>query len=240
MSRTEVKPVKPDRRADYDPVVLTFDYDFKEGGILTEPCLCGAPCVCLCCYPLCLIGGCYTCSDPCKDHKTKALRIHDQIFSKYTRESVFTDLTYSFPFEMKENGKGFLATEIFYNPEAAEEYYTHFQKDKCFMAKVVANLPMRQKPGPTATHGDGNVKAYGNPATIAKAKQLVQFNHIKLEGKPDPTATVPLEAWETPPPLEEIEKQFGKFHYGWRHEPSRMETAKYEPAPVQQAMDPSE
>ena len=115
--------------------------------------------------------------------------------------------------------------EIFRNIDAAEAYYSHFTKDKSLCFLVLANLPFRQKKGPTAAVSDGNVKAWitipeGSTLedTLAIGKQTQQYNKLAWSGSK--SGKVEIEQWAKAPTVEDLEQQFGKFHFGWSDKPS--------------------
>merc|ERR1712232_489347 len=107
---------------------------------------------------------------------------------------------------------GFKATEIFRNLESAEAYYTHFLKDKMLCCYVLTNLPWRQKPGPDAVHGDGNVKCWMTNKAKARLNkkdfpQFIQYNHLKTEETPK--EKVDIVEWTEEPTPAKLETEFG-------------------------------
>ena len=135
----------------WEPIVLTFDYKWKGCGLCSEPCL--FPCCCCQC-------GCFHPMSVCMSQRDKAVRSHNMVHEAYTKHGIYGSNAIAVSFVWEETDYGFKATEIFRNIDAAEEYYTHFLKDKVFVAKLLTNLPFRQSSGPTANHGDGNVGAW--------------------------------------------------------------------------------
>lgn len=155
----------------------------------------------------------------------------------YVKDGIFGAGAVAVSFRWEETEKGFKATEIFRNMDAAEAYYSHFTSNTCMMMYVISNLPWRQKQGPTAVVSDGNVKAWITApkdelkTVLATGEQTVKYNHLGLEGG------VEVEQWTTAPSIEELEKQFGNFHYGWHNKVSLAETDGSGKSPKQQKME---
>lgn len=157
------------------------------------------------------------------DQRTKVFRAHEQVCARYTKDKVFGKGAIAVAFFIEEEEGGYKVTEIFRNIDAAEAYYDHFMKDKMLPMIALTNLypcwPMRQKAGPDAAVSDGNVKAWvTNPARLAEGPQTIKYNHLKIESNPG--GKVEVVEWATAPTPAELEKQFGKLHFGFRSKPS--------------------
>ncbi|CAD7930590.1 unnamed protein product [Amoebophrya sp. A25] len=233
MVKTAVAPESRDMDR-WEPIVLTFDYEWHKCGPCAEPCI--FPCCC--CYFCSPCGKCYAPMTPCMSQRDKGIRAHNRVHEAYARDGVYGKGAICVSFVWEETEKGLKMIEIFRNVDAAEAYYTHFMSDKVFVLSLLANLPFRQKAGPTAACSDGNVKAYvtvpsgGMDQFFEIGKQTSQYNHLK-DGK------CPIEKWETAPSKEELEEQFGKFHFGFITDSTLAETdtgAKPGDAPPQQTM----
>lgn len=219
----------------YEPIALPFDYDWQGCGPCAEPCI--FPCCC-----------CYACCNfpliPCiKSQKDKAVPVHNYIFKSYTADGVFGKDAIALSFRWSATETGFKAVEIFRNIDAAEAYYSHFTTNKSLMFYVLSNLPWRQKKGPTAVVGDGNVKAYVTipegdrlETIMAIGKQTEKYNKLKVPGKAKCSGPVEIEEWKSAPSMADLEKQFGRFHFGWDTEASWAPTDTDGSAPVQEEM----
>ena len=161
----------------------------------------------------------------CSSQKDKAQDVHNHIFTSYTKAGIFGEGAIAVSFLFEETDKDFTALEVFRNIDAAEAYYDHFMADKYFVCRVLANLPWRQKQGPTAAVGDGNVKAWITipeggtlESVLTIGKQTQAYNKLAWSGSR--SGKVPIEEWKNAPTAEELEAQFRKFHFGWRGKPS--------------------
>jgi len=209
----------------YEPVVLTFDYEYRSA--FCEPCV--FPCCCSVAFP-------FLCHHPlslCQSQRDKVKRVHDFIIKTYTKVGTYAPGGIVLSFRFEENEKGCKVTEIFRNIDAAEEYYRRFWSHPMVPLRALSNLPCRQKPGPEARVADGNVAAWVVNAaeTLKKGKKTCMYNHLQWDG--NPKGKVPVTSWDTAPSMAELEQQFGKFHFGWVGEPSAARTDTDTPEPQQ-------
>mmetsp|Transcript_106610 Transcript_106610/g.296665 ORF Transcript_106610/g.296665 Transcript_106610/m.296665 type:complete len:222 (-) Transcript_106610:76-741(-) len=211
--------------AKWEPIVLTFEYKFLK---------CREPCVCPCCCCPC----CYHPLSCCMSQEAKIDRVHEAICANYVKNKIFGRDAIAVSFSLEKSDGGYKVIEMFRNIDAAEAYYDHFMKDKMLMCYVLTNLPWRQAPGTNAVVEDGNVKAYiTNPARLSEGPQTVKFNHLKIAG--NPKGKVEVVEWATAPSPQELESQFGRLHFGWRHNPSLAQTdtmGSTQETPIQEIM----